>query len=148
MPKAPCTTCEKMVPLQALPFHIKSCIDESIDLDSSPESESCNPDHMPPLSTESQTKMTAECPVCRGVFDIDTIETHASDCGICSSDKEDNVGISSAQICSFQSSDEILNWISCWMKAAPFPSAFQELTSLVGECNSGNAKRNVFQIAD
>ncbi|XP_047231512.1 uncharacterized protein LOC124874269 isoform X2 [Girardinichthys multiradiatus] len=79
MPKAPCTTCKKMVPLQALPFHIKSCIDESIDLDSSPESESCNPDHMPPLSTESQTKMTAECPVCRDVFDIDTIETHASD---------------------------------------------------------------------
>ncbi|MEQ2159938.1 hypothetical protein GOODEAATRI_028335 [Goodea atripinnis] len=53
--------------------------------------ESCNPDHMPPLSTESQTKMTAECPVCRGVFDIDTIETHASDCGICSSDKEGNL---------------------------------------------------------
>ncbi|XP_047231514.1 uncharacterized protein LOC124874269 isoform X4 [Girardinichthys multiradiatus] len=43
------------------------------------KAESCNPDHMPPLSTESQTKMTAECPVCRDVFDIDTIETHASD---------------------------------------------------------------------
>ncbi|MEQ2309442.1 hypothetical protein AMECASPLE_038731 [Ameca splendens] len=49
---------------------------------------------------------TAECPVCRGVFDIDTIETHASDCGICSSDKEGNVGISSGQIRSFQRSSQ------------------------------------------
>uniref|UniRef100_A0A667ZG40 HECT domain-containing protein n=1 Tax=Myripristis murdjan TaxID=586833 RepID=A0A667ZG40_9TELE len=32
MPKAPCNTCRKLIPLQVLPVHIKSCKEENIDL--------------------------------------------------------------------------------------------------------------------
>lgn len=35
MPKAQCTTCKKMVPLQILPAHIKECKIELLDLSSS-----------------------------------------------------------------------------------------------------------------
>ncbi|KAM4594063.1 uncharacterized protein V3H82_025842 isoform 1-T1 [Fundulus diaphanus] len=113
MPKAPCTTCNKMVPLQAVPFHIKSCKEEMIYLNSSSENESFTQDNGSPLRTEHQTEMTTECPVCRGIFSTDAIETHASDCGIRSSNQESNISTSEDGINHFQSSEEILNWISC-----------------------------------
>ncbi|XP_058240303.1 uncharacterized protein LOC131349010 [Hemibagrus wyckioides] len=82
MPKASCTICRKMVPLQALPVHIKSCRKENIDLCSTSEDEAFTQDHLPPVCPENQAELTAECPVCRGAFDIDVTETHASDCGL------------------------------------------------------------------
>ncbi|XP_054861675.1 uncharacterized protein LOC118471800 [Amphiprion ocellaris] len=45
MPKAQCTTCKKMVPLQILPVHIKECKTELVDLSYSAEEENCNEEH-------------------------------------------------------------------------------------------------------
>ncbi|KAK2852177.1 hypothetical protein Q7C36_007378 [Tachysurus vachellii] len=58
MPKAQCTLCSQMVPLQCLPVHIKHCKMEHVDLCSSSDD-------------------TAECPLCKKTFDSDIIEIHA-----------------------------------------------------------------------
>ncbi|XP_070401472.1 uncharacterized protein [Nothobranchius furzeri] len=109
MPKAPCSTCRKMFPLQILPVHIKSC-KENIDLCTSSENENDMWECTLPVCSEKQEE-TAECPVCRKTFDIDVIESHASDCGLRSMYPENNVPTEA--IHSFQSSVDVLNWIQC-----------------------------------
>ncbi|XP_049447498.1 uncharacterized protein LOC125897975 [Epinephelus fuscoguttatus] len=121
MPKAPCNTCRKLVPLQALPDHIKSCKEENVDLCSSSD-ENYTQDDMSPLCSQSQAEMTAECPVCRGVFSINIIEIHASECGLRAADRDDNGNVSSEAMHSFQSSQDVLNWISCQVdEGSTFP---------------------------
>ncbi|XP_048088750.1 uncharacterized protein LOC125287231 [Alosa alosa] len=102
MPKSPCANCGVMIPLQALPSHIESCKD-SIDLCSSSE-ESYEHD----LSPEK----TAECPVCRKDFNINVIEAHASGCGLRSAAHEGNRKTSALSLNSFQSLEEILEWVT------------------------------------
>ncbi|KAI7810992.1 hypothetical protein IRJ41_009060 [Triplophysa rosa] len=114
MPKAQCTMCSQMVPLQCLPMHIKSCEMKQVDLctssddsmektpqednsssvdtlkeelEKSPEFESCDS-----YINEVWTEKTAECPLCKDIFNSDVIEIHAAHCGL--------------------RSGEILNWIS------------------------------------
>ncbi|KAF4114045.1 hypothetical protein G5714_004268 [Onychostoma macrolepis] len=90
MPKAQCTLCSQMVPLQCLPVHIKHCKMEHVDL--------C-------ISSDD----TAECPLCKKTFDSDVIEIHAANCGLRTAEYDNNF---SDPINTLQSSGEILNWIS------------------------------------
>uniref|UniRef100_A0A672K884 HECT domain-containing protein n=1 Tax=Sinocyclocheilus grahami TaxID=75366 RepID=A0A672K884_SINGR len=63
MPKAQCTLCSQMIPLQCLPIHIKHCKMEHVDLCASSDD-------------------TAECPLCKKTFNSDVIEIHAANCGL------------------------------------------------------------------
>ncbi|CAL8242069.1 unnamed protein product [Merluccius merluccius] len=118
MPKAQCTTCKKVVPLQILPVHIKACKTELVDLSYSAEEESCNEEHEDefPDSICNQTDKTAECPVCNNAFQVDIIELHAATCGLRPShndSRESSGSVPVSQISTFQSSEEILDWIAC-----------------------------------
>ncbi|XP_077101528.1 uncharacterized protein LOC143752275 [Siphateles boraxobius] len=91
MPKAQCTTCKKMVPLQILPGHIKECKKELVDLCDSAEEESCKEeDDVFSAALCYQTDKTAECPVCTNAFHPDIIEIHADSCGLRTSDDDDH----------------------------------------------------------
>nr|XP_057911661.1 uncharacterized protein LOC131106520 [Doryrhamphus excisus]XP_057917181.1 uncharacterized protein LOC131109313 [Doryrhamphus excisus] len=118
MPKAQCTTCKKMIPLQILPVHIKECKTDLVDLSYSAEEENCNEEHEDefPDSICNQTDKTAECPVCNNAFQVDIIEIHAAICGLRPSDNdghESSGSVPVSQISTFQSSEEILEWIAC-----------------------------------
>ncbi|XP_073319588.1 G2/M phase-specific E3 ubiquitin-protein ligase-like [Pagrus major] len=117
MPKAQCTTCKKMIPLQILPVHIKECRTEFVDLSSSAEEESCNEAHEDesPDSICDQTGKTAECPVCNNAFQVDMIEIHAATCGLRPSKNdghESSGSVPVSQISTFQSAEEILDWVA------------------------------------
>ncbi|XP_058240290.1 uncharacterized protein LOC131349006 isoform X1 [Hemibagrus wyckioides] len=132
MPKASCTICRKMVPLQALPVHIKSCRKENIDLCSTSEDEAFTQDHLPPVCPENQAELTAECPVCRGAFDIDVTETHASDCGLRTADQEGNGSILSEAMNSFQS-DIFSRGMQQWQRQKKSSPKFRLKGSFFGE---------------
>ncbi|KAG5275590.1 hypothetical protein AALO_G00122090 [Alosa alosa] len=55
---------------------------------------------------------TAECPVCRKDFNINVIEAHASGCGLRSAAHEGNRKTSALSLNSFQSLEEILEWVT------------------------------------
>ncbi|XP_076829285.1 uncharacterized protein LOC143475336 isoform X4 [Brachyhypopomus gauderio] len=82
MPKAQCTSCRKMFPLQALPIHIQECQKEQVDLCISSDNENCTEEDSVSNDLDIQREMTAECPMCKKVFNVDVIEVHASDCGL------------------------------------------------------------------
>ncbi|KAM9461006.1 uncharacterized protein Hap1MRO34_017365 [Clarias gariepinus] len=107
MPKAQCTLCNQMVPIQCLPVHIKHCKMEHVDLstssddaiekspDSPQEDNSCSVDtwkeeleKLPDIEScdsyinEVWAEKTAECPLCKKTFDSDVIEIHAANCGL------------------------------------------------------------------
>ncbi|XP_076836651.1 uncharacterized protein LOC143482236 isoform X2 [Brachyhypopomus gauderio] len=110
MPKAQCTSCRKMFPLQALPIHIQECQKEQVDLCISSDNENCTEEDSVSNDLDIQREMTAECPMCKKLFNVDVIEVHASDCGLRTA--EHGVSMSDHPIDCFQSSDDILNWIS------------------------------------
>ncbi|XP_076853444.1 uncharacterized protein LOC143508668 [Brachyhypopomus gauderio] len=112
MPKAQCTSCRKMFPLQALPIHIQECQKEQVDLCISSDNENCTEEDSVSNDLDIQREMTAECPMCKKVFNVDVIEVHASDCGLRGEHAEHGVSMSDHPIDCFQSSDDILNWIS------------------------------------
>ncbi|XP_030591233.1 uncharacterized protein LOC115784225 isoform X2 [Archocentrus centrarchus] len=106
MPKAQCTTCKKMVPLQILPVHIKECKTELVDLSCSAEEESCKEHDEFRDSTCNQSDQTSECPVCNNAFHVDIIEVHAATCGLRPSDNDCHESSGSGavgQISTFQS---------------------------------------------
>ncbi|XP_057204612.1 uncharacterized protein LOC130563200 isoform X2 [Triplophysa rosa] len=135
MPKAQCTMCSQMVPLQCLPMHIKSCemkwvdlctsSDDSMEktpqednssyvdtlkeeLEKSPEFESCDS-----YINEVWTEKTAECPLCKDIFNSDVIEIHAAHCGLRTAEYHETDMINLTEpMNTLQSSGEILNWIS------------------------------------
>lgn len=134
MPKAQCTLCSQMVPLQCLPVHIKHCKMEHVDLCiSSDDSMEKSPDSpkednsrsidtwkeeiekLPDIEScdsnikEVWTEKTAECPLCKKTFDSDVIEIHAANCGLRTAEYDNNF---SDPINTLRSSGEILNWIS------------------------------------
>ncbi|XP_026083507.1 uncharacterized protein LOC113059315 isoform X1 [Carassius auratus] len=111
MPKAQCTTCKKMVPLQILPGHIKECKKQLVDLCDSAEEESCKEEDEDECSAALcyEKSKTAECPVCGNAFHPEIIEFHAASCGLRTSDDDGHE--SSDPISTFQSSEDILNWI-------------------------------------
>ncbi|KAI7805120.1 hypothetical protein IRJ41_024840, partial [Triplophysa rosa] len=116
MPKAQCTMCSQMVPLQCLPMHIKSCEMKWVDLctssddelEKSPEFESCDS-----YINEVWTEKTAECPLCKDIFNSDVIEIHAAHCGLRTAEYHETDMINLTEpMNTLQSSGEILNWIS------------------------------------
>ncbi|XP_049916271.1 uncharacterized protein LOC126399950 [Epinephelus moara] len=160
MPKAQCTTCKKMVPLQILPLHIKECKTEFVDLSSSAEEESCNEEREDELpdSISSQEGKSAECPVCNNAFQADIIEIHAATCGLRPTENdghESSGSVPVSQISTFQrpafipynfTSIGVLrkSWIGSLyklMKQTHFPSVCRELTSSAEACNNGSGRR-------
>ncbi|CAL8238045.1 unnamed protein product, partial [Merluccius merluccius] len=80
--------------------------------------ESCNEEHEDefPDSICNQTDKTAECPVCNNAFQVDIIELHVATCGLRPShndSRESSGSVPVSQISTFQSSEEILDWIAC-----------------------------------
>ncbi|XP_036066776.1 uncharacterized protein LOC112141317 [Oryzias melastigma] len=112
MPKALCTTCGKMIPLQVLPLHIKNCKEENL---CSSSEESRNQDHIFPSCHEDVTETTAQCPVCSGSFNIDIIESHASECGLRTSHAASETSSKNSDL-SFKCMEEILSWIGDQVK--------------------------------
>ncbi|XP_075888901.1 uncharacterized protein LOC142892574 [Nelusetta ayraudi] len=114
MPKAQCTTCKKMVPLQILPAHIKECKVELLDLSSSTDEESCSKEHADTFqySICSKAGKTAECPVCNNAFQDDIIEIHAATCGLRPTESGSHESSGSVPVSTFQSTEEILDWIA------------------------------------
>uniref|UniRef100_A0AAV2KJ29 HECT domain-containing protein n=1 Tax=Knipowitschia caucasica TaxID=637954 RepID=A0AAV2KJ29_KNICA len=113
MPKAPCATCNMLVPLQSLPLHelLSEC-------------------PMPAMSPEKKKDKT-ECPVCKTMFCTDLIEVHAAECGLRSEvqNNTEDIGFVSSKdvsdfevhsIDSFQSLDQILSWISSQVQDGTF----------------------------
>ncbi|KAM4565317.1 uncharacterized protein V3H82_014338 [Fundulus diaphanus] len=69
--------------------------------------------------------MTTECPVCRGIFSTDAIETHASDCGIRSSNQESNISTSEDGINHFQrTAGEVMG--ASMAQGGPLPNFMRE----------------------
>ncbi|XP_051794334.1 uncharacterized protein LOC110972585 isoform X2 [Acanthochromis polyacanthus] len=114
MPKAQCTTCKIMVPLQILPAHIKECKIELLDLSSSADEESCSKEHEDTFqhSICSKADKTAECPVCNNAFQADIIEIHAATCGLRPTESGSHESSGSVPVSTFQSTEEILDWIA------------------------------------
>ncbi|XP_026107504.1 G2/M phase-specific E3 ubiquitin-protein ligase-like isoform X2 [Carassius auratus] len=100
-----------MVPLQILPGHIKECKKQLVDLCDSAEEESCKEEDEDECSAALcyEKSKTAECPVCGNAFHPEIIEFHAASCGLRTSDDDGHE--SSDPISTFQSSEDILNWI-------------------------------------
>ncbi|XP_041864788.1 G2/M phase-specific E3 ubiquitin-protein ligase-like [Melanotaenia boesemani] len=116
MPKAQCTSCQKMVPLQILPVHIKECKRELVDLCHSAEEQSCE-EHEDEFTDSkcNQSDQTAECPVCNNAFQVGIIEVHAATCGLRPSENDSDESSGSGavgKISTFQSTEEILDWIT------------------------------------
>uniref|UniRef100_A0AAV2KK99 HECT domain-containing protein n=1 Tax=Knipowitschia caucasica TaxID=637954 RepID=A0AAV2KK99_KNICA len=109
MPKAPCATCNMLVPLQSLPLHelLSEC-------------------PMPAMSPEKKKDKT-ECPVCKTMFCTDLIEVHAAESEV--QNNTEDIGFVSSKdvsdfevhsIDSFQSLDQILSWISSQVQDGTF----------------------------
>ncbi|XP_039645047.1 uncharacterized protein LOC120551618 [Perca fluviatilis] len=90
----------------------KECKKELVNLCDSAEEESCKEeDDVFSAALCYQTDKIAECPVCKNAFHPDIIEIHAASCGLRTSDDDGHQ--SSDPISTFQSSEDILNWIGC-----------------------------------
>ncbi|XP_063757666.1 uncharacterized protein LOC134876585 [Eleginops maclovinus] len=114
MPKAQCTICQKCFPLQILPVHVKQCKTELVDLCCSVEEESCNEEHEFPDFMCNQTDKVKLFVLSCKAFEVDIIEIHAARCGLRPSDNDGHASSGSvSQISTFQSSEEILDWIAC-----------------------------------
>ncbi|XP_048119341.1 uncharacterized protein LOC125307418 [Alosa alosa] len=100
MPKAECKNCFKVMPLQLLALHVKQCDVLECDSDSEPE------------PTQGQ------CPVCQMEYPVVELEQHASSCRELeinsrrAADHDGNCNMSSEAMHSFQSSEDVLDWIS------------------------------------
>ncbi|XP_041917359.1 uncharacterized protein LOC121681602 [Alosa sapidissima] len=100
MPKAECKNCFKVMPLQLLALHVKQC--DVLECDSDSE----------PGPTQGQ------CPVCQMEYPVVELEQHASSCGELeinsrrAADHDGNCNMSSEAMHSFQSSEDVLDWIS------------------------------------
>ncbi|GAA6075006.1 uncharacterized protein LOC113070648 [Tachysurus ichikawai] len=98
MPKAQCTLCSQMVPLQCLPAHIKHCKMEHVDLCSSSDTMGKSPESPQEDNSSSidpwkeELEKSPDIENCdsnmnevwteKKTFDSDVIEIHAANCGL------------------------------------------------------------------